>query len=113
MATEIAHRGSVANLLGPDAPDETTRRFSMHRHVTANTPPTFLWHTSEDDAVPPQNSINYYNALHAQGVPAELHIYRKGPHGMDMGESAHNARPWVDDLRQWLQALLADPGIFA
>jgi acetyl esterase/lipase len=113
MLAGIAHQGSVQNLLGPEAPEDERRRFSMHLRVTGQTPPTFLWHTSQDEPVPPQNSMGYYDALHRHGVPAELHIYRKGPHGMDMGESAGNLRPWVGDLQQWLQSLLADPEIFA
>jgi len=60
--------------------------------VTAKTPPTFLAHTSEDTGVPPNNSVMFYEALIKSKVPAELHIYEKGQHGLGMGSSARPCR---------------------
>jgi dipeptidyl aminopeptidase/acylaminoacyl peptidase len=74
----IAHRGSRDNLIGlhPDA--ALVREYSNELQVTAQTPPTFLVHAGDDKTVPVANSLHFYEALQANGVPAEMHIYPKG-----------------------------------
>jgi len=60
------------------------RSLSNEKQVTARTPPTFLFHTDEDKGVPSENSVFFYLALRRAGVPAEIHIYQKGPHGVGL-----------------------------
>src|SRR6185503_8815842 len=69
------HQGSKTNLLGDKAPPELARSLSADLAVTARTPPTFIFQTYADTAVPAENSVFYYLALRKAGVPAEMHIF--------------------------------------
>ena len=79
---EKAHRGSFKNLLGDGASDEMLEFLSLENRVSEATPPTFLWHTYNDQAVPVENSILYAGALAKFRIPCEMHIYPEGPHGI-------------------------------
>jgi acetyl esterase/lipase len=50
--------------------------------VTSRTPPAFLWHTDDDEAVPVENSILFFEAMKKAKVPGELHVFAHGPHGV-------------------------------
>ena len=80
----FTHQGSQNNLLGKAATPEQIRSMSTQTRVTSDTPPTFLWHTSTDKAVPPQNSIVFYQSLLSAGVTSELHFYATGRHGLGL-----------------------------
>lgn len=99
-----AHRGSFNNLLGENPPAELLQQLSTELHVTGETPPTFLWHTSGDRAVPVQNSLLFASALAKAGVPFELHVYEKGGHGMGLPGPGKPAPPWDAELLRWLKA---------
>ncbi len=103
-----AHRGSRKNLLGPADTDELAATLSTERRVTAATPPTFLFQTDEDAGVPAENAVAFYLACRRQGVPAELHSYRRGPHGVGFALGDHVLGGWSDLLRDWLR----DRGFF-
>ena len=82
---EKAHQGSFECLLGDDYKNEEKRKaLSLEKCVTKDTPPTFLWHTAPDDTVPVENSLLFFQALHALDIPAELHIYPVGSHGLGL-----------------------------
>lgn len=100
---DVTHRGSQTHLLGEDAPADLVARLSTDRQVSAATPPTFLFHTSEDRAVPPQNSVAFYLALKQAGVPAELHIYEKGPHGVGLAPHDRELSTWPERLLGWMR----------
>ncbi len=100
---EFTHQGSRKNLLGDDPDPALVESLSNETQVTAQTPPTFLFHTAEDTGVPPQNSLVYYAALLKHGVPAELHIYQNGPHGVGLGIADPVLFTWKDRLADWLQ----------
>ena len=76
---------------------------SNEKSVTAQTPPTFLVHTSEDKGVPPENSILFYQALRKAGVPAELHIYEQGKHGVGLAPKDPILSSWPDRLAAWMK----------
>jgi acetyl esterase/lipase len=84
LTAPYAHQGSGRNLFGPDVDQEKLESLSNEKHVTAETPPTFLFHTAEDKGVDAQNSIAFFLALRKAGVPSEMHIYQDGPHGVGM-----------------------------
>ncbi len=102
MGGDVTHKGSQNNLLGPDAPPELAAKLSTDKQVTKDTPPTFLFHTDEDDGVPAENSVLFYLALRKAGVPAELHIYEKGQHGVGLAPGDPVLRTWTDRLFDWM-----------
>jgi len=99
----IAHAGSVKSLLGDNPPPALLQELSADLHVTARTPPTFLFSTNADTAVPAENTIRFYLALRQAKVPAEMHIFENGPHGvgLDLGDPALSL--WPTLLTNWLR----------
>ena len=96
---EKTHQGSRRNLLGNDASPELIKFLSNELQVTKDTPPTFLWHTVEDTAVVPENSILFALALQEHKVPYDLHLYEKGRHGIGLA----NGHPWTFECLNWLK----------
>jgi acetyl esterase/lipase len=103
MMQPYAHEGSVSNLLGNNASSELRKQLSNELNVTAQTPATFLLSTSADTVVPPENTIAFYEALHKAGVPAEMHIFEKGPHGVGMDLEDPVLGVWPTLLTNWLR----------
>jgi acetyl esterase/lipase len=98
------HQGSKTFLLG-DKPDPAlVRGLSAETQVTAETPPTFLFHTNADTSVPVENSVYYFLALRKAGVPAEMHIFKDGPHGVGMPMQDEALSEWPKVLANWLRA---------
>lgn len=79
-----AHRGSFENLLGKDAPQELIDSLSLENRVTQTAPPAFIWHTTDDGAVPSENALLLALALKKNNISVELHLYRKGVHGLSL-----------------------------
>jgi acetyl esterase/lipase len=90
-------------LLGDNPAQSLVDLMSNERQVTAETPPAFLFATSDDPVVPVQNSIEFYLALRAAKVPAEIHIYEHGPHGVGLARTKPELSTWPDLLAHWLQ----------
>ena len=76
---------------------------SNETQVTAQTPPTFLFHTNADTGVPAENSVMFYSALRKAGVPAEIHIYEQGPHGVGLAQTDEALSSWPARLADWLR----------
>lgn len=104
LEQSYTHKGSQNNLLGPNAPAELVESLSNEKQVTSNTPPTFLWHTYEDTAVPPMNSVVFYKAMLENKVPGELHIYEKGRHGVGLAKSIEGTNQWPATCIAWLKS---------
>jgi acetyl esterase/lipase len=100
----ITHAGSVRNLLGDNPDPKLIENLSNDLQVTARTPPTFLFHTANDAAVPVENSVRFFLALRKAGVPAELHVFENGPHGVGMALSDPTLAKWTELLAGWLRA---------
>jgi dipeptidyl aminopeptidase/acylaminoacyl peptidase len=95
----------VQALLG-DSPDpKVLEDLSNQNRVTAQTPPTFIFSTSEDITVPSENSVEFYLALHKVKVPAELHIFQKGPHGVGLALGRPALDAWPTLLVNWMRGL--------
>jgi len=97
------HQGSRTMLLGENA-DAAARSLSTDTLVSRDTPPTFLFHTNADTAVPAENSVYYFLALRKAGVPAEMHIFKDGPHGVGMPMNDTVLSEWPKVLANWLRA---------
>jgi acetyl esterase/lipase len=104
MDSLITHLGSRNNLLGEKPVPDLVKRFSNELQVNENTPPAFLVHSIDDNAVPVQNSIAYALALKKYKIPAELHIYEKGGHGYGLGRSKDTESSWPEACKKWLKA---------
>jgi acetyl esterase/lipase len=114
----LAHEGSIQRLYGEITP-ATRAAFSLEDKVNPQTPPTFLFHTVEDRGVPFQNSLFFFTALNNFRIPAEIHLYEKGPHGLSVAnrETAHDLEPmayeeryrhqssWIKLALSWLKEL--------
>lgn len=98
------HQGSKTMLLGENADPALARSLSTDRRVTPETPPTFLFHTNADTAVPVENSVHYFLALRKAGVPAEMHIFKDGPHGVGLAMQDPALSEWPRVLANWLRA---------
>lgn len=97
----IKHAGSFKNLLGEYADIKTQNEFSNEVKITAQTPPTFLVHASDDEGVKPDNSIVFYQGLVKLKIPAELHLYQNGGHGFGMNNPT-TKDAWMDRCKNWL-----------
>lgn len=103
MQEPHTHRRSRENLLGPDPGPELVRLLSNETQVTAETPPTFLVTTTDDASVPVENSLLFFQALRAAGVPAEMHIYRTGRHGFGLAPDNPSLASWLELCAAWMR----------
>jgi acetyl esterase/lipase len=98
-----AYANSGRNLLGDTPAPELVEAMSVETRVTAQNPPTFLYHGSSDTLVGPENSFRFFLALRKAGVPAELHTYESGVHGtgLSFGDPLLGTIP--DLIKRWLR----------
>ena len=112
------HKGTFKNLLKKPLTEYTVEEkqlFSIEKHINADTPPAFIWHTSEDVSVPIYGSLKLCRAYVKAGHPTELHIYPYGPHGIALGtEASSNGHPeyvepkaagWFSEALDWMRTL--------
>jgi acetyl esterase/lipase len=103
LDAEITHPGSRRNLLGPIPDPALVEELSNEKQVDRDTPPCFLFHTQADKTVPVENSLRFYEALRRVGVPAELHVFEQGGHGVGLAQSDPQLRRWPDLLEAWMR----------
>ncbi|WP_439626366.1 alpha/beta hydrolase [Gemmata sp.] len=110
MEPGVTHGGSRKNLLGEKPDEKQVELYSNEKQVTKETPPTFIFHTSADTAVVPENAVRFYLACKKAGVPIEMHIYEKGKHGVGLGRDPMwtggetSVASWPDRLGEWMKA---------
>jgi acetyl esterase/lipase len=110
MEAPAAHAGSRKALLGAHPSAADIQLMSVEKQVTSATPPTLLIHTQEDQTVPVENSILFYQALTRAKVPAEMYLFEHGGHGMGMRPGLGTASDWPKRAEEWLKARgLLDP----
>jgi acetyl esterase/lipase len=78
--------------------------YSPDLFVTKDTPPTFLFHTFNDQTVPVEQGLRFYEALVKAGVPSEMHIFANGHHGVGFGGTDPTLEQWPILLENWLRA---------
>ncbi|MGO4183988.1 alpha/beta hydrolase [Paenibacillus sp. TAF43_2] len=100
---EFRHHHSMINLLGEFPSEEQRHDLSNELQVTADTPPAFLWHTADDEAVSVENSLLFAQALYRNHVPCEMHMFESGPHGMGLAENDASVGMWTLLCREWLK----------
>ena len=101
--TEFVHTGSRRNLLGDNPDPKLVELLSNEKQVTEQTPPTFLFHTDGDTGVPAENSVLFYMALRRAKVPAEMHIYEEGKHGVGLAPLDPTLSSWSGRLGEWFR----------
>jgi acetyl esterase/lipase len=103
LETGVGHAGSKKNLFG-DKPDaKMVELYSNEKQVTKETPPTFIFHTSEDRSVLPENTIRFFQACKKANVPVELHMFERGRHGVGMNpKTGTPTDKWGERLADWL-----------
>ena len=99
------HIGTRTNLLGDTTNNAVISDMSCENRVDRQTPPTFLWHTANDEAVPVENTLLMANALATKAVPFEMHIYPTGRHGLGMAKEDPVVSTWTKHCVDWLNGL--------
>lgn len=102
MQQQLTHAGSRRNLLGEHPTEELVQQLTLNRRVDEQTPPTFLIHASDDKSVKVAHSLDYYQALVAHKVPAEMHIFAVGGHGFGMRPQGQPVDAWPSLAEAWL-----------
>jgi len=105
MDKSITHSGSRNNLIGNHPSDEMIKLYSNELRVTTKTPPTFLIHATDDDVVPVENSLLYYQALKKNKVSTEMHIYPTGGHGFGLANGNKSLESWSNLMIEWIKGL--------
>jgi acetyl esterase/lipase len=100
---EQTHAGSKKNLLGDHPDAQMVALMSNDEQVTKQTPPAFLIHTVNDEAVPVENSLRFAAALGRAGVAYEMHLYERGPHGFGLGTNDPVLSSWPERCADWLR----------
>lgn len=103
MDANFTHAGSRENLITKNPSADLIAKYSNELQVNAQTPQAFIALSSDDKAVLPQNSINYYLALLKHNVPVTMHIYPTGGHGWGFRDNFTYKRQWTDELEKWLR----------
>lgn len=103
FSKDYCHAGSRQNLTGEHLPPDIVRFLSSELHVTADTPPAFIFHSHDDPIVDPRNSIDFYVACLQAGVAAELHIFPRGGHGYGLGAEESSEAQWPALCARWLE----------
>ena len=101
--TCMTHQGTFDRLLGKRQPPYLREQYSLNTRVTPTTPPTILILSNDDRAVPPINSILYYQALKYNGVKAAMHVYPEGGHGWVCREGFRYTKDWQHQLKRWME----------
>lgn len=79
-----SHKGSFDNLLGHHINTDLLEEVSLEKHIHPLFPPTFIMHTVTDESVPVENSLIFIEALKANKVYQEAHLYPTGRHGLSI-----------------------------
>ena len=103
MLPPYVHEGSMHALLGEHPDPKLQRYLSNELQVTPQTPPTFLFSTDADTTVPCENSIQFFLALRKNHVPAEMHIFEPGPHGVGLAPTHAVLSVWPTLLANWFR----------
>jgi len=104
MSSDTAHLSYCKAFNVMDQCDQFIKNYSPDLSVTKDTPPTFIYHTFNDQTVPVEQSLRFYDALVKAGVPSELHIFADGRHGTGLGKGDPALGEWPNLLENWLRA---------
>lgn len=95
------HKGSRVNLIGEDPDSELITQLSLEHQVNSGIPPTFIWHTADDQGVPVENSLMFASALSKAQVSFEMHVFPRGRHGLGLAKSNPEVGVWTELCDEW------------
>jgi acetyl esterase/lipase len=98
----FAEQGSMTNLVGDPANATLREYLSLENRVTQQTPPTFIWHTSDDACVPVENALLLASALRRHAVPFAMHVFQHGSHGLGLAKESPDVAAWTQLCGRWL-----------
>ena len=101
----MTHGGSRRRLLGDAPSDALVAAWSAQRLVDDATPPCFLAHACDDDAVPVENSLRFLEAMRSAARPVEAHLFQEGQHAFGVGRPGTPSADWINLYATWLQRL--------
>lgn len=104
MEHGVTHQGSRENLLGKSPKRKLINEYCNEQHINSHTPRAFIALAYDDRAVPPLNSLNYYEELYANKVPASIHVYPSGGHGFGIRQSFAYHFEMMLELKAWLRS---------
>lgn len=105
MSKPVMHAGSRNNLIGGHPDPSLAAQFSNELQVTKETPPTFLVHAMDDNVVPVENSLLFFQAMKDKGVSGELHVFPKGGHGFGLAVGKGALESWTELCAAWINGL--------
>lgn len=103
MDERYTHIGSRNNLLGENPTPELVEYYSNEKQVSETTPPTMIFHTSDDAVVPVENSTAFYKALQEKNIDSEMHIFQHGKHGFALANGKGHLELWKSLCIDWLR----------
>ena len=126
---KFCHAGSIQNVIGSISDDEAKKickslgqetirdAVSIEKNITKDFPPTFIWHTVQDEAVPAKNTLLLANALYEKGIDCEYHLFNRGKHALALA-NAETANPdgtntekecaiWPELFVNWFEGIKA------
>lgn len=106
FSKECGHVKSGYRLLGEEHYEAEYRKFDLAQYVTEQTPPIFLWHTSDDPGVTVMQTLRFAEKLREFGRPFELHVFPKGPHGIGLAETYRDASKWPYLAADWIRRMI-------
>lgn len=98
--------GHVAGVLTLKFDQPTYRAIDAADLASArpDAPPVFLVHAVDDASVPVENSLELFDALRAQKVPVEMHLFEEGGHGFGIQFAVGKpAAAWPDLVLAWMR----------
>lgn len=103
LSSEHTHIGSRDHFFGKSVLQAEAEQYSLEKIVDKKTPPAFIWHTANDQAVPVENSLTLAMSLAKVAVPFELHVFPDGYHGLGMTGDVPHVQQWVKLAENWLK----------
>jgi endo-1,4-beta-xylanase len=125
---QYCHEESILNVIGSISIEESEKIcrslgksdmrqvVSIEKNITRDFPPTFIWHTLQDEAVPAKNTLLLADSLYEQGIECEYHLFNRGKHALALAteESAKadgshiekECSVWPELFLNWLSPLI-------
>ncbi|WP_263353947.1 alpha/beta hydrolase [Acidicapsa acidisoli] len=103
VSPDVSHLSYCKLMDVMDRCEELQKAYSPDLFVTKDTPPTFIYHTTDDATVPVEQALSFYEALLKAGVSGEIHIFAHGSHGSGLGSGNATLDQWPNLLENWLR----------